>query len=66
MEQRIQAVELKLMDMELTVEQLNEVIVRHDQTIAAMTKKLEQYESQLQALASPIAKESDETPPPHY
>jgi len=41
MEERLQAVELKLMDMELTVEQLNEVIVRHEQTISELTKKLE-------------------------
>ena len=66
MEDRLQAVELKLMDMELTVEQLNDVIVRHEQTISELTRKLEQYESQLQTLTSPIAKESDETPPPHY
>ncbi len=66
MEQRIQAVELKLMDMELTVEQLNDVIVRHEQTISELTKKLELYQTQLQALASPMAKESEETPPPHY
>ncbi len=66
MEQRIQAVELKLMDMELTVEQLNDVIVRHEQTISKLTKKLELYQTQLHALASPMAKESEETPPPHY
>ncbi len=66
MEERIQAVELKLMDMEMTVEQLNEVIVRHEKTILVLTEKLELYQNQLQALASPIAKESEETPPPHY
>ncbi len=66
MESRIQAVELKLMDMELTVEQLNEVIVRHEQTIDALTRKLNAYQSQLQTLTAPMAKESDETPPPHY
>ena len=66
MEERLQAVELKLMDMELTVEQLNDVIVRHEQTIAELTRKLEMYETQLQSLTSPVAKESDETPPPHY
>ncbi len=54
------------MDMELTIEQLNDVIVRHEQTISELTKKLEMYQNQLQSLTSPIAKESDETPPPHY
>lgn len=66
MEERLQALELKLMDMELTVEQLNEVIVRHEQTISEQSRKLEIYQSQLQSLTAPIAKESEETPPPHY
>jgi len=66
MESRIQSGELKLMDMEITLEQLNDVVVRHETTIANLTRKLESYESQLQSLTSPIAKESDETPPPHY
>lgn len=66
MEDRIQSVELKLMDMELAIEQLNDVVVRHENTISQLTRKLEMYENQLQALTSPVAKESDETPPPHY
>ena len=66
MDTRLQAVELKLMDMEITVEQLNTVIVRHEKTIEDLTKKLENYASQLQSLTSPLAKESEETPPPHY
>jgi len=66
LESRIQAVELKLMDMEISVEQLNEVVIRQEKTIAELTRKLEMYESQLQSLTSPVAKESEETPPPHY
>ena len=66
MDTRLQVVELKLMDMEITVEQLNTVIVRHEKTIEDLTKKLENYASQLQSLTSPLAKESEETPPPHY
>ncbi len=66
MESRIQALELKLMDIEVTAEQLNEVVIRHERTIAELTTKLELYQSQLQNLTSPIAKESEETPPPHY
>ena len=54
------------MDMEITVEQLNTVIVRHEKTIEDLTKKLDNYASQLQSLTSPLAKESEETPPPHY
>ena len=54
------------MDMELAIEQLNDVVVRHENTISQLTRKLEMYENQLQALTSPVAKESDETPPPHY
>lgn len=66
MESRIQSVELKLMDMEIVLEQLNDVVVRHESTIVDLTRKLENYENQLQSLTSPLAKESEETPPPHY
>ncbi len=66
MESQIQALELKMMDMEITVEQLNDVIVRHEKTIEALSRKLELYQSQLQAITAPMAKESEETPPPHY
>lgn len=54
------------MDLELAVEQLNQVIIRHEQTIDTLTRKVEAYRQQLQSIDAPIADAADETPPPHY
>lgn len=66
MEQRIEAVELKLMDLELAIEQLNQVVLDQQQTIDTLNLKIERYRRQLEAMDSPIAPASEETPPPHY
>jgi len=66
MESRLEAVELKFMDVEVTIEQLNEVIIRQQNTIDHLTRTVEQLQGQMQSVSSIIAKESDETPPPHY
>ena len=50
----------------MAVEQLNQVVIRHEQTIEVLTRKLADYQRQLQAHTSPIAPASEETPPPHY
>lgn len=66
MESRIESLELKLMDLEVIVEQLNQVIIRHEKTIDVLNRKVTDYQRQLQAQASPLAAASEETPPPHY
>jgi len=66
MESRLEAVELKFMDVEVTIEQLNEVIIRQQNTIDRLTSTVEQLQGQMRSVSSIIAKESDETPPPHY
>lgn len=66
MESRLQAVEIKLMDMEVIVEQLNQVIIRHENTIELLYRKVDEYQTQLQAAGTPMAGSADETPPPHY
>ncbi|MEM7255975.1 MAG: SlyX family protein [Pseudomonadota bacterium] len=66
MEHRIEAVELKLMDMELALEQLNQVVISQQHTIDALNQKIERYKRQLEAMDSPVAPASEETPPPHY
>ncbi len=66
MESRIESVELKIMDLEMIIEQLNQVVIRHENTIDVLSRKVADYQQQLQAQASPIAPASEETPPPHY
>ncbi len=66
MDQRIEAVELKLMDLELTVEQLNNVVIDQQQTIDVLVRKIEEYKRRLESMDSPLAPVSEETLPPHY
>ncbi len=66
METRLETVELKLMDLELVIEQLNQVVIRQQQSIDQLTTKLEDYKRQIEAQASPLATQAEETPPPHY
>lgn len=66
MEERLQEVEIKLMDLELIVEQLNQVIIKHESTIEQLTLQLDVYKQQLDNATSVLAPQSEETPPPHY
>ena len=66
MEERLQEVEIKLMDLELIVEQLNQVIIQHENTIERLTVQLDVYKQQLENATSVLAPQSEETPPPHY
>ncbi len=66
MDARLQEVELKLMDLEMIVEQLNQVIIQHEGSIDRLTRQLDMYKQQLENATSVIAPQSEETPPPHY
>jgi SlyX protein len=66
LEERLQEVEIKLMDLELIVEQLNQVIIKHESTIEQLTLQLDVYKQQLDNATSVLAPQSEETPPPHY
>lgn len=66
MDARLQEVELKLMDLEMIVEQLNQVIIQHEGSIDRLTRQLDMYKQQLENATSVMAPPSEETPPPHY
>ena len=66
MEERLQEVEIKLMDLELIVEQLNQVIIKHESTIEHLKLQMDVYKQQLENATSLLAPPSEETPPPHY
>lgn len=66
MDARLQEVELKLMDLEMVVEQLNQVIIQHEGAIDRLTRQLAAYQQQLENATSILAPQSEETPPPHY
>lgn len=66
MSERLQEVEIKIMDLEIVVEQLNEVVVRHEKSIEQLTLQLDIYKQQLESATSVVASQAEETPPPHY
>jgi len=63
---RLQEVELKLMDLEVVVEQLNQVIIQHEGSIDRLSRQLDTYRQQLENATAAVAPLSEETPPPHY
>lgn len=66
METRLDTLELKVMDLEMTLEQLHNVIVDQQQMIDRLTLQIARFEQLIQASESPVADAADEPPPPHY
>jgi SlyX protein len=66
-ERRLTELETRVAFQDDTIQQLNDVITRHEQRIQRLERELEQLKRQL-ALVAPslIAPATEETPPPHY
>jgi len=67
MENRLIELETRLAFQDHTLQELNTVIVRQQQEIAALTREIENLKAQFKTLAPElVASRGDETPPPHY
>ena len=67
MEHRLERLEMKLMDLEMTVSELNEVLTRQYTLIDALQLENQKLNARLAALGEQlVADQRDETPPPHY
>ena len=67
MSDKIIDLEIQLTHQQQQVEELNELVYRQQQQIAAVTSELRQIKEQLQiALPSLVKGTEEETPPPHY
>ena len=66
LEQRLEAVELKCMDLENSVAELNAVVIRQYQEIDQLNTQLERVRGQISGLESGSAENQTEPPPPHY
>jgi SlyX protein len=67
MQQKIEDLETKLAFQELSVEELNQEVIKLNQLVARQQQQLFSMVSKLQAMEpSNMASATDETPPPHY
>ena len=67
MESRIVDLEMRFMQQESTIEELNKVVISHQKVIEVLTRELELLKRQVQAASPSLIRDaSEETPPPHY
>ena len=67
MSDKIIDLEIQLTHQQQQVEELNELVYRQQQQIAAVASELRQIKEQLQIVLPSLVKETEEeTPPPHY
>lgn len=68
MESRVTELEIRLTHLEDTIEVLNKTIIEQHETIDLLQIQVALLEKKLKAAqsGSPVAHESEETPPPHY
>ena len=68
MDSRITELEIRLTHLEETIEVLNTTIIKQHNDINLLQFQIDVLEKKLKAAqsSSPIAHESEETPPPHY
>jgi SlyX protein len=67
MENRVTELEIRLTHLEDTIEILNNTIIKQHSEIDVLQLQVSQLEKKIKASqSSPVALESEETPPPHY
>ncbi len=68
MEPRVTELEIRLTHLEETIEVLNNTVIKQHDAIDLLQLQVSILDKKLKAAqsSSPIAHESEETPPPHY
>ncbi len=67
MDKRVTELEIRLTHLEDTIEILNNTIIKQHAEIDLLQLQVSQLEKKIKASqSSPVALESEETPPPHY
>ncbi len=66
MEKRIEDVEIRMVYLEQTVEELNQVVIKQQDQIDRLLIEVTRMNQQMDSGAEFVRPQSDETPPPHY
>jgi SlyX protein len=67
MEERLTELEIRAMHQERTIQELNDMVYRQEQTLARLQLEVLQLRQQLMTAAPSLNRtEEEETPPPHY
>lgn len=67
MEQRINELELRYMQQEQTIQELNEIVCRHDATLQMLKRDFAALKEQFLVISPSVSRDPDqEEPPPHY
>ncbi len=67
MDNRVTELEIRLTHLEDTIETLNQTIIKQSDEINLLQLQVSILEKKIKsAQTSPVAHESEETPPPHY
>ena len=67
MDNRVTELEIRLTHLEDTIETLNQTIIKQSDEINLLQLQVSTLEKKIKsAQTSPVAHESEETPPPHY
>ncbi|OGU16007.1 MAG: SlyX protein [Geobacteraceae bacterium GWC2_53_11] len=67
MEERINELELRYMQQEHTIQELNEIVCRQEVAIESLKRDLSTLKEQLMAMSPSVSRDPDqEEPPPHY
>ncbi|MCW8931549.1 MAG: SlyX family protein [Gammaproteobacteria bacterium] len=65
-ENRVMELEIKNAHQEDTIEQLNQIIIKHQTTLDTLVRHMEQLQNKVSDLQETNTKDSPEPPPPHY
>jgi SlyX protein len=67
MEERLTELEIRAMHQERTIQELNDMVYRQEQTLARLQLEVLQLRQQLMTATPSLNRtEEEETPPPHY
>lgn len=67
MEERINELELRYMQQEHTIQELNEIVCRQEVALESLRRDFATLKEQLMAMSPSVSRDPDqEEPPPHY